>query len=73
MKTKTPLQEDFPIGSAFYIKEFDIPLVQLPDGKWENWFGGHPRPYDPRSLRVDNNWKVQSFEEWAKVISESYE
>lgn len=45
-----PSKNDFPEGSRFYIKEFDVPLVQILDGslsKWFNWFGGKPKEYAP--------------------------
>lgn len=53
------------------IKEFDVPLVWIPGDGWFNWFGNTPQPYDPRELRVDNNWLAKSFEEWVQVIAES--
>ena len=53
------------------IKEFDVPLVLVPGGGWFNWFGGTPRPYDASSLRVDNNWPAESFEEWVGVVKAS--
>jgi hypothetical protein len=45
--------------------------VWIPAEGWFNWFGGHPRPYDPKALRVDNNWPAESFEEWVGVIADS--
>ena len=44
-KMSLPKKEDFPKGTKFYIKEFNVPLAQVPDGKlckWFNWFGGKP-------------------------------
>jgi hypothetical protein len=69
-----PLPEisDFPPGTEFVIKEFDLPLVRVPGQGWFNWFRGTPRPYDESSLRVDNNWPA-SFEEWVEVVKESLE
>ena len=67
-----PNASDFPPGTTFVIKEFDVPLVQLPDGRWFNWFGGTPRPYDVTALRVDNNWRADSFEEWVGVVKNSH-
>jgi len=68
-KIQLPKRSDFPSGAEFVIKEFDVPLVWIPGGHgWFNWFGGEPRPYDPKSLRVDNNWRAKSFEEWVEVI-----
>lgn len=67
-------ESDFPPGTRFVIKEFDIPLVQIPRGdksEWMNWFGGTPRPYDVKSLTVDNNWEAESFHEWASIVAAS--
>lgn len=66
-----PKSSDFPRGTEFVIKEFDVPLVQIPGQGWFNWFGGTPRSYDPSSLRVDNNWPAESFEEWVRVVKQS--
>lgn len=68
---KLPKESDFPPGTVFYIKEFDVPLVHLPDNQWFNWFGGERRPYDVTALRVDNNWQANSFEEWLEVVRDS--
>jgi hypothetical protein len=68
---RLPKSSDFPPGTEFVIKEFDVPLVQIPGQGWFNWFGGTPRPYNPSSLRVDNNWRADSFEEWVGVVRES--
>jgi hypothetical protein len=54
-KAKLPTRSEFPPETEFVIKEFDVPLVQIPGGAWFNWFGGTPQPYDASSLRVDNN------------------
>lgn len=66
-----PIRSDFPDEAEFVIKEFDVPLVRLPDGSWFNWFGGAPNPYDSSSLRVDNNWPADSFEEWIAIVAAS--
>lgn len=69
-----PSKNDFPVGSRFYIKEFDVPLVQIPDGslsKWFNWFGGKPKEYAPEGLKPGNNWEAESFSEWQKIVKES--
>ena len=55
------------------IKESDVPLVQLPDGHWFNWFGGKPRPYDETFLQAGNNWLAGSFEEWVDILAASME
>lgn len=68
---RLPKSSDFPPGTEFVIKEFDVPLVRLPGRGWFNWFGGAPRPYDASSLRVDNNWPAESFEEWLRVVEAS--
>ena len=70
-KSQLPKRSDFPPEAEFVIKEFDVPLVRLPDGGWFNWFGGTPRPYDASPLRVDNNWPAESFEEWVEIVAAS--
>ena len=52
------------------IKEFGVPLVQVPGEGWFNWFGGAPQPYNASSLRVDNNWSV-TVEEWIEIVAAS--
>ena len=66
-----PTASDFPSGTEFVIKEFDVPLVHVPGKGWFNWFGGAPRAYDASALRVDNNWDAESFEEWLGVVKAS--
>ena len=66
-----PEASDFPAGTTFVIKEFDVPLAWVPGQGWVNWFGGVPRPYDPKFLKVDNNWPADSFEEWARIVEAS--
>jgi len=75
---RRPEASDFPPNSVFVIKEFDLPLVAIPNtakGKsavsWFNWYGGEPRPYDPSFLTPDNNWNADSFEEWVKIVKAS--
>jgi hypothetical protein len=70
-KPGLPKASDFPPATRFVIKEFDVPLVQVPAEGWFNWYGGTPRPYDPSALRVDNNWPAESFEEWLAVVAAS--
>jgi hypothetical protein len=65
-----PTASDFPPGTEFVIKEFDVPLTWVPGQGWFNWFGGTPRPYEGR-LRVDNNWPAESFEEWVGIVEAS--
>ena len=69
--SQLPKSSGFPPGTEFIIKEFDVPLVWIPGQGWFNWFGGTPRPYDASSLRVDNNWPAESFEEWLGVVQAS--
>lgn len=69
--SRLPKSSDFPAGTEFIIKEFDVPLAMMPGWVWFNWFGGTPRPYDASSLRVDNNWPAGSFEEWVGVVEAS--
>ena len=66
-----PTAADFAPGTAFIIKEFDVPLVQVQGGACFNWYGRTPRPYDVTPLRVDNNWPADSFEEWVALVAES--
>jgi len=73
---RLPQQSDFPPGTAFLVKDFEVPLAKVPcDGAIEyfNWYGGSPRKYDPASLRVDNNWAADSFESWVRLVRESTE
>ena len=70
-KSQLPKRSDFPPEAEFVIKEFDVPLVRLPDGGWVDWFGGAPRPYDASFLRVDNNWPATSFDEWVEIVAAS--
>lgn len=70
-KSQLPKQSEFPPEAEFVIKEFDVPLVQIPGKGWFNWFGGTPQPYDARNLRVDNNWPATSFEEWVEIVAAS--
>ena len=42
----------------------------MPGQGWFSWWGGVPRPYDPRGrLKSGNNWTADSFEEWAALIA----
>ena len=68
---QAPRASDFPSGTRFVIKEFDVPLAYVPGKGWFNWFGGSPKPYDDTRLRVDNNWPAESFEEWIAVIRDT--
>lgn len=70
-KSRLPKRSDFPSDAEFVIKEFDVPLVRVPGDGWFNWFGGTPQPYDASSLRVDNNWPAESFEEWVGIVAAS--
>ena len=66
-----PVAADFPAGTKFVIKEFDVPLVEVPGRGWFNWYGGTPSAYDVQNLRVDNNWPAPSFAEWLDVLKQS--
>lgn len=70
-KSQLPQRSEFPAGAEFVIKEFAVPLVQIPGQGWFNWFGGTPKPYDASYLRVDNNWPATSFEEWVEIVAAS--
>ncbi len=71
VRRRGPTASDFPPGTEFFIKEFDVPLALVPGEGWFNWFGGVPRAYDSSSLRVDNNWPAGSFKEWRAVVHAS--
>lgn len=66
-----PTKSDFPEGTEFIIKEFDVPLVCTPANEWFNWYGGRPRPYDVRQLKPGNNWPAESYEAWVRIVEES--
>lgn len=70
-KKRLPEISDFPEGTDFYIKEFNVPLVHTPSNEWFNWFGGSPRKYDVSGLKQGNNWLAESFDEWLRVVDES--
>jgi hypothetical protein len=66
-----PTAADFPAGTEFVIKEFDVPLAHVPGRGWLNWFGGVPRPYDPAALKPGNNWPAGSFGQWIEIVKDS--
>ena len=66
-----PTIASFPPGTTFVIKELDVPLAYVPGQGWFNWYGGLPRPYDARGLKVDNNRPADSFEEWLAIVEDS--
>lgn len=72
-----PQPSDFPPGTEFVIKEFDVPLARVPCGErgvrceWFNWFGGTPRPYPVDGLKLGNNWPAASFDEWVALVKDS--
>ncbi len=68
---KLPKASDFPTGTAFVIKEFDVPLVMVPGPGWFNWYGGSPRPYDASNLKIDNNWPAETFDAWVALVAAS--
>lgn len=68
---RVPSEDEFPPGSSFHIKEFDVPLAHIPGQGWFNWFGGAPRAYDPTGLTPGNNWQAQDFKEWAALVEDS--
>jgi hypothetical protein len=75
-RNKLPKEKDFPSGTEFYIFEWDVPLSKEPntDGKsvsYFNWYGGKKRPYPMESLKIDNNWPADSYEQWLKLIEQS--
>ncbi|MCL1090971.1 hypothetical protein L2744_15455 [Shewanella profunda] len=71
-----PKRSDFPTGTEFYIFEWDLPLSKEPsiDGKsvsYFNWYGGTKRPYPAERLKIDNNWRAESYDEWVSIIEQS--
>lgn len=73
-KPRVPNLSEFPPGTEFIVKEFDVPLARIPGNGhciWVNWYGGRPRPFDVTWLKVDNNWSVDSFESWARLVKAS--
>jgi hypothetical protein len=68
---RLPKASDFPPGTEFVIKEFDVPLANVPGEGWVNWWGGSPSPYDVKMLKVDNNWPADSFEQWVKIVEDN--
>ena len=63
--------EDFPPGTVFYIKEFDVPLAHVPEKGWVNYFGGDPRPYHVSGLKQGNSWPADNFKQWLGVVERS--
>ena len=70
-KKKLPKIADSPEKTEFYIKECNAPLVHTPSNEWFNWFGGKPREYDIKNLKIGNNLLAESFEEWVRIVDES--
>ncbi len=75
-RTELPKETDFPVGTKFYLFEWDVPLSKEPnkDGKtvsYFNWYGGNKKPYPIERLKIDNNWPADSFEQWLHIIEES--
>lgn len=68
---RLPTAADFPAGTQFVIKEFDVPLACVPGRGWFNWFGGTLRPYDANALQPGNNWPADSFEQWLEIVKDS--
>lgn len=59
-----PRKEKFPKGTQFYIKEFDVPLVMIPEGNSAiryNWFGGEVKIYDFSHLKLGSFWEAEYF------------
>jgi hypothetical protein len=71
IKDRLPKLSDFPEGTEFIIKEFNVPLVNIPGKGWFNWWGATPSKYDVTMLKPGNNWEADSFEHWLKIVEES--
>ena len=71
MFRRRPRLSDFPEGTEFVIKEFDVPLVRIPHKGWFNFFGGESKSYDATALKLGNNWPADSFEHWLEVVDKS--
>jgi|GEM_PF-2569698 len=59
---------DFPLGTEFYIKDFDVPLARIPDIGWVDFYGGEVRSYEVKNLSIDNNLPANSFEDWRELV-----
>jgi len=68
---KLPKESNFPKGTTFIIKEWDVPLIYIPQQGYFNWYGGKATPYDDKWLKIDNNVNADSFEEWLNVLKNS--
>ncbi|MGI2170451.1 hypothetical protein ACROAE_09675 [Shewanella sp. MF05960] len=71
-----PKESDFPLGTEFYIFEWDVPLSKEPDENGEtvsyfNWFGSKRQAYPIDRLKIDNNWPADSFEHWLEIVKDS--
>lgn len=71
MKKALPTESDFPNGTEFVIKEFDVPLAHLPQEGWFNWYGGRPQTYDVSRLKPGNHWDAESFDAWLEIVKAS--
>lgn len=74
--TTLPKESEFPLGTEFYIVEWDVSLSKEPNSdsktvSYSNWYGGKRRPYPIERLKPGSNWLAESFEHWLKVIRDS--
>jgi hypothetical protein len=68
---RLPKASDFPPGTTFVIREFDVPLAWVPHQGWFNWYGGVPCRYDRVPGYGLTEWPAESFEEWVGIIEAS--
>ena len=73
-RKKLPIESDFSRSTEFYIYDWDIPLTKETnnDGigvQYFNWLDGTKKPFPIESLKIDNNWPAESFNQWVSNIN----
>jgi len=72
-----PKLSDFPVGTKFFVKGFDVPVAwKPPDGKASSWFDGTPTHWDRDQLMYATRDAQQRFvevpfAEFARLIEKS--
>ena len=70
-----PKESDFPEGTRFLIKDWDIPLstgsYKGNKALYTSWYGGIPHPHPSETLKIDNNWPADSYTHWLEIIEKS--